>query len=113
MDTHGINHIHILVEDLERSLRFYSVFGFQRIAGHDDLHFLFRPGHKDVLTLRVAGEERGVDHFGLMLKDPSTLEDAIAELESAGGKVVERFVMNPGETPTAILEDPDGYRVQI
>lgn len=112
METHGLNHIHIQVADLDRSLRFYAVFGFQRLAGHDDLHFLFRPGHKDVLTLRVAGEGRDVDHFGFMLEDPASLDAAVAELEAVGGKLVEKFELT-GNTPSAILEDPDGYRVQI
>ena len=110
MEHHGLNHIHIVVSDLARSLRFYEALGYQRVAGHDDMHFLVRQGGSDILTLR-EGEGHEIDHFGFMLKDASTLDEAIEVLEKAGGKLVERLMVGPN--PSAILEDPDGYRVQI
>ena len=111
MKTHGLSHIHIGVQDLERSLRFYGAFGFQKVAEHDDLHFLVRPGTSDVITLRLGGEHE-VDHFGFMLQDPKDLDSAIAELERRGGKLIERMLIGPN-VPSAILTDPDGYRIQI
>lgn len=111
MNTHGLNHLHIAVQDLERSLRFYAAFGFQRAASHDSLVFLVRPGSSDILTLNV-GAKRGIDHFGFMLLDPSGLDTAIEKLEKCGGTLVERMTIGPG-IPSAIIADPDGYRVQI
>ena len=112
METHGLNHIHLHVRDLERSLRFYAVFGFRRVAGHDDLSFLVRPGFSDILTLRVSGMH-GVDHFGFLLKDAKQLDAAIAELEASGGRLLEKTTLEPGSLPSAFIADPDGYHVQI
>ena len=111
MDTHGLNHLHLHVRDFERSLRFYAAFGFQKIAQHEDIHFIARPGLPDVIALRVS-ETHGVDHFGFILKDAAQLDAAIAELERRGGRLMERVTLPLG-LPSAYLEDPDGYRVQI
>ena len=111
MKTHGLNHIHIAVKDLERSLRFYGAFGFQKVAAHDALHFLVRPGTSDVLTLNLEAEH-GVDHFGFLLEDPADLDAAIEELEHCGGKLIERTTIGP-DVPSAFIADPDGYRIQI
>ena len=111
METHGLNHIHLHVRDLERSLRFYGAFGFQQVADHEDTSFLVRPGFLDVIALHVSGTH-GVDHFGFILKDAARLDEAIAELERHGGSLIERTVLPLG-LPSAYLSDPDGYRVQI
>ena len=76
METHGLNHIHLHVRDLEKSLRFYAAFGFQKVTGHEDMSFLVRPGFSDVITLRVS-RMHGVDHFGFMLKDAARLCEAL------------------------------------
>ncbi len=112
METHGINHIHLHVRDLEKSLRFYEAFGFRKVAGHDDKSFLVRPGYTDILTLRLSGMH-GVDHFGIMLKDAAQLDAAIAELERCGGRLLEKTTLEPVGTPSAFIADPDGYHVQI
>ena len=112
METHGLNHIHLHVRDLEKSLRFYAAFGFQKVADHEDMSFLVRPGFSDVITLRGSGMH-GVDHFGFMLKDATQLDEAIAELERNGGRLIERTTLGPLNTPSAFLTDPDGYHVQI
>jgi catechol 2,3-dioxygenase-like lactoylglutathione lyase family enzyme len=111
MKTHGLNHLHIAVQDLEKSLRFYAAFGFVEVGSHDTLHFLVRPGSSDVLTLNTSAEP-GIDHFGFLLEDPSELDAAIAQLESCGGTLIERTTIGGG-IPSAFIADPDGYRVQI
>ncbi len=112
METHGLNHIHLHVRDLEKSLRFYEAFGFRKVADYEDKSFLVRPGYTDILTLRLSGMH-GVDHFGFMLKDAAGLDAAIAELESLGGQLLEKTILEPGGTPSAFVLDPDGYHVQI
>lgn len=111
METHGLNHLHLHVRDLETSLRFYAAFGFRKVTAHEDMSFLVRPGFSDILTLRASGQH-GVDHFGFLLKDANRLDAAIASLERSGGRLIERTTLPLG-TPSAFLADPDGYRVQI
>ena len=111
METHGLNHLHLNVREIEKSLRFYAAFGFHRIFQHEDIHFVARPGHSDVIALHVS-ETLGVDHFGFILKDAEQLDAAIAELERSGGRLLERTVLPIG-LPSAYVSDPDGYRIQI
>ena len=108
------------LRDLERSLRFYCEgFGMEVLLRKGaDTVFLRTPGRTESLTLKRepggrAGTRGGVDHFGFPLVDPARdLDAAIAHLERCGGTLVGREELAPG-LPTAFLEDPDGYRVQI
>src|SRR6266702_4344176 len=57
INSKGIFHTHLVVKDLERSLRFYSgLFGMQDIGYEDgDLVFLQTPGGRDLLALNPQG----------------------------------------------------------
>jgi catechol 2,3-dioxygenase-like lactoylglutathione lyase family enzyme len=61
VNSKGIFHTHLVVKDLERSLRFYSgLFGMKDIGFKDgDLVFLSTPGQQDLLALNPQGT-RGV-----------------------------------------------------
>ena len=109
--THGLNHIHLHVRDLAKSLRFYGAFGFEKVASHEDISFLVRPGFSDIIALHASGMH-GIDHFGFILKDAAQLDEAITELERCGGRLIERTTLPLG-TDSAFLTDPDGYHVQI
>jgi lactoylglutathione lyase len=113
-------HIHLRVSDLERSIRFYEqAFGLQVVMRHeaDKMAFLQTPGTGEIVTLREdpgdrVGDGGGIDHFGFPLVDARDLEDAIREVEAAGGRLIERETI-AGGYPTAFVADPDGYRIQI
>lgn len=89
--TAGIRHIHLLVADLERSIRFYGdAFGMEeKFHDGDDLVFLNTPGTHDSLALHlVRGDERvgesgGYEHFGITVLDRNPLDDAVAAVEAA------------------------------
>ena len=119
--TKGLYHLHLHVADLDRSLRFYTqVFGMKELfRDGPSMVFLQTPGSNDLLTLngdadqaRKAGVSAGVDHFGFDLAEGQGLEDAIAEVEKHGGKLLRR------NAPTeyrkyAYLSDPDGYTIEL
>ena len=118
--TQGLTHIHLIVRDMERSVRFYrKVFGMrERFRVSDELVFLNTPGSKDVITLHedpkmasLAGTSGGIAHFGFGLVD-ADLDAAIKEVEKAGGKLLER-----GEHTAGVLYayvcDPDGYVIEL
>src|SRR5687768_16479829 len=94
----GIRHIHLLVSDLERSIRFYGdAFGMtEKFRDGDDLVFLNTPGTHDSLALHLVtddtrvGESGGYEHFGITVIDRGALDDAITAIEAAGGKLVEK-----------------------
>ena len=119
--TRGLTHIHLVVRELERSLRFYkSVFGMQeRFRDGPKLVFLNTPGSVDLVTLnedpaeaRLAGVNAGVAHFGFRLTNTTDLDAAIAEVEAAGGRLIRRGEHSPG-VPFAYVEDPDGYLIEL
>jgi catechol 2,3-dioxygenase-like lactoylglutathione lyase family enzyme len=119
--TQGLTHIHLVVRDLERSLRFYeSVFGMQeRFRDGPKMVFLNTPGSQDLITLnedlaeaKLAGVNGGVAHFGFRLADSAALDTAIAEVEAAGGRLIRRGEHGPG-IPFAYVEDPDGYVIEL
>jgi catechol 2,3-dioxygenase-like lactoylglutathione lyase family enzyme len=119
--TQGLTHIHLVVRDLERSLRFYtSVFGMEeRFRDGPKMVFLNTPGSSDLITLNedpaeahLAGVNAGVAHFGLRLMSKADLDAAIAEVEAAGGKLIRRGEHSPGAS-FAYVQDPDGYVIEL
>ena len=120
MRHRGMIHIHLLVRDLERSIRFYrQAFGLAVVLRNqaERMAFLQTPGTGEIVTLRenesdLVGRCAGIDHFGFPLVDANELEDAIREVEAAGGRLIERATI-AGGYPTAFVADPDGYRIQI
>jgi catechol 2,3-dioxygenase-like lactoylglutathione lyase family enzyme len=121
IQTEGLTHIHLLVRDLERSLNFYKhVFGLEeQFWDGPSMVFLRTPGRRDTITLKhepgeqaLTGVCAGIAHFGFRLVDRGSLEAAISEVVSAGGKLVERGV-HPSKQPFAYVTDPDGYVIEL
>ena len=119
--TRGLTHIHLVVRDVERSLRFYrSVFGMEeRFRDGPKMVFLNTPGSEDLVTLnedpaeaRLAGVNAGVAHFGFRLEKSADLEAAIAAVEAAGGRLIRRGERGSGAF-FAYVEDPDGYVIEL
>jgi catechol 2,3-dioxygenase-like lactoylglutathione lyase family enzyme len=121
IETEGLTHVHLTVRDLEQSLRFYTgVFGMQeRFRDGPHMVFLNTPGSRDSITLNAdpaavatAGDSGGVAHIGFRLKDATALDDAIAQVERAGGRLVEQGEHAPG-IRYAYVADPDGYVIEL
>lgn len=119
--TQGLTHIHLVVRDLGRSLRFYrEVFGMEeRFRDGPHMVFLNTPGSIDLITLNqdpeevdLAGSKGGIAHFGFRLSNPSDLGAAITEVERAGGKLLSRGKHASG-APFAYVADPDGYIIEL
>jgi catechol 2,3-dioxygenase-like lactoylglutathione lyase family enzyme len=119
--THGLYHLHLVVRDLERSLRFYQgVFGMEeQFRAGPKMVFLRTPGSEDLITLNedareveLAGVNGGVAHFGFALAEGSDLDAAIRDVEVAGGKLLQRGEHAPG-LPFAYVSDPDGYVIEL
>jgi catechol 2,3-dioxygenase-like lactoylglutathione lyase family enzyme len=117
--SRGLNHININVRDVQRSVRFYrDAFGLEVKFWHgEDMAFLGTPGGQDVVTLYQAkpGEpigNGGITHFGFGLQDAHGLDESVAQVERAGGKLISRGEHAPGVL-FAFFEDPDGYVIEI
>lgn len=118
--TRGLTHIHLIVNDLNRSLEFYqSVFGMQeQFRVGSEMIFLNTPGSNDLITLhqgetnQETGASGGILHFGFQLQDKSEIDDAVNQVLAAGGKLKKRGEFTPG-MPFAYVEDPDGYEIEL
>jgi catechol 2,3-dioxygenase-like lactoylglutathione lyase family enzyme len=130
----GIFHTHLVVRDLDKSLRFYTgLFGMQDTGFKDgDLVFLSTPGKSDLLVLNpggrfgypqgcakeserekeLAGVQGGISHFGYMLPSLEDYERTIASVADFGGKLIVRCE-HGGMFSHTYLADPDGYVVEI
>jgi catechol 2,3-dioxygenase-like lactoylglutathione lyase family enzyme len=116
--TEGLTHLHLLVADLDRSLRFYQeAFCFEEMFRDGPaMVFLKPPNSSDTITLNEqparAGVAGGIDHFGFRLIDRTQLDDAIDTIERAGGHLIARGEHSPGH-PYAYVADPDGYTIEL
>ena len=118
--TSGLTHIHLMVNDLQRSLAFYQeVFGMTiRFWGSDELVFLNTPGSKDTIAIHQAeagqatGIGGGILHFGFQLSDNTELDQAVDAVVNAGGALKQRGEFMPG-VPFAYVSDPDGYEIEL
>lgn len=119
--TRGLHHIHLVVRDLPRALRFYqSVFGMEeQFRAGPYMVFLSTPGSDDLITLNQdaaeqdqAGQRGGIAHFGFKLSQGSDLDTAVREVERGGGRVIRRGEHAPG-VPFVYVADPDGYVIEL
>jgi catechol 2,3-dioxygenase len=119
--TEGLTHIHLVVRDLERSLRFYrDVFGMHELFREgSSMVFLRTPGAEDTVTLNadpalhhLAGDNGGIQHAGFRLIDKADLDRAVEEVIAAGGRLLRRGEHEPGH-PFAYVADPDGYTLEL
>lgn len=111
----ALNHLHLNVRDLERSVRFYKeAFGLvETFRPEPKLAFMSPPGSRDSLALDEASPigSQGVRHFGFKL-EVADLDRAIEQVKRAGGKLVSRG-KHAGRFPYAYVADPDGYEIEL
>jgi len=117
--SRGLRHINLNVSDLHRSLGFYQqAFGLEiQFWEGKRMVFLRSPGADDTITLCQAEKSMpvggaGVSHFGFGLAEKGKMDEAIAQVEQAGGKLLSRGNHAP-EVPYAYVSDPDGYVIEI
>jgi catechol 2,3-dioxygenase-like lactoylglutathione lyase family enzyme len=115
--TFGLTHVALAVQDAERAFAFYrDVFGMVAVYRGDGFIQAQTPGSRDVLVLEENGSRPagsgGIAHFGFRLMDPADIDQAVREVERAGGKILERGEFCQGE-PYLFCRDLDDYEIEI
>ena len=115
--TFGLTHLALSVDDVDRAFEFYAaVFGMVAVFRNDDFLQAQTPGARDVLVFERSKTSShgtgGVEHFGFRLTSAADIDHAAAEVEKAGGTIVEKGEFCPGE-PYLFARDRDGYLLEI
>lgn len=113
----GIDHIELIVRDIEASVAFFQKLGFQlltRTSHHGESAELQLPGpNQPIFEIhQVDGEENiGVNHIAFKVDNA---QSAYEELQNQGitSAKTPNFVQSTGRT-TINLRDPDGWRLQL
>ena len=104
-------HIHVAVEDLSRSIGFYSaLFDAKPTIVKPDYAKWMLEDPRANFAISTRGREPGLDHLGIQVEDETELHEVYARLRKAGGAVIEQ-----GETACCYaksekswIDDPAG-----
>ncbi len=103
------------VRDLEKAVKFYcDAFGLAEVFRSEQIVFVGLPGTDSALGILLDPERAGSgpQHIGFHVDHAVEHAAAITDVESAGGKVIERGEHGPG-IPFAVVADPDGNTFEI
>ncbi len=104
-------HVHVAVEDLDQSIRFYStLFGAEPAVVKPDYAKWMLDDPRVNFAISRRGEQRGVDHLGLQVDDRSELREISDRLDSAGREVYDRGEAHCcyARSDKAWVRDPQG-----
>lgn len=108
-----LNHVTLIVSDLERSMAFYRALGLVPIVHEAPRYARFVcPDGDETLSLEVTGAPPAVTGAQLYFECPR-LDETVAALQAAGL----RFTQEPTDMDylwrEAHLRDPDGHDVRL
>ena len=104
-------HVHVAVDDLAKSIRFYSsLFAAEPAVVKPDYAKWMLDDPRVNFAISTRGRPAGLDHFGIQVESKGELNDVCARLREAGSLVREE-----GETTCCYavsekswIEDPSG-----
>ena len=104
-------HVHVAVENLQRSIGFYSaLFDVAPAVVKSDYAKWMLDDPRVNFAISTRGRAPGLDHLGIQVEDKAELHEVYARLRRAGGTVVEQ-----GETACCYaksekswIDDPTG-----
>jgi len=84
-------HVHVAVDDLDRSIGFYSaLFDAQPAIVKPDYAKWMLDDPRVNFAISARGREAGLDHLGIQVENKSELHEVYARLRKAGGTIVEQ-----------------------
>jgi lactoylglutathione lyase len=126
LSIEAIAHVGIRVHDLERSLRFYQLLGFEKTKGPigpEPVAILMHPAGIEInlvlnavspdtpnVLMDVPGKAPGITHLALRCPD---VEAAAALLAAKGFPIKDGPVRFPGGALGVFVRDPDGIVIEL
>ena len=84
-------HVHVHVEDLKRSIGFYSqLFGVAPTRLEDDYAKWMLDDPRVNFAISTRGQQPGLDHLGIQVESSSELQEVYRRLREAGGSILEQ-----------------------
>lgn len=105
-------HVHLGVEDLDRSIAFYSgLFAAEpSVTKSDYAKWMLEDPRVNFAISRKDGATKGVEHLGIQVEDGAELARVYGRLAAAGGPVLEEGATTCcyAESEKSWIADPDG-----
>src|SRR5437868_5594743 len=84
-------HVHVSVDDLERSIGFYSaLFAAQPAVVKPDYAKWMLEDPRVNFAISTRGRQPGLDHLGIQVESEAELREVYGRLHAAGGNVIEQ-----------------------
>jgi len=84
-------HVHVAVEDLQRSIGFYSaLFAAQPTVVKTDYAKWMIDDPRVNFAISTRGRQAGLDHLGIQVEDKDELQEIYTRLHEAGGNIIEQ-----------------------
>ena len=104
-------HVHVAVDDLGKSIAFYStLFGTAPAVRQDDYAKWMLDDPRVNFAISTRGREPGLDHLGIQVEDANELNEVYARLREAGGNIIEQGVTACcyAKSEKSWIDDPAG-----
>ncbi len=106
-------HVHVAVEDLQASIRFYSeLFASKPIVLKDDYAKWMLEDPRVNFAISRRSERTGIRHLGIQVEDQAELAEVYSRLKRAGRPVLEEGVTICcyASSEKSWIEDPQGVK---
>ncbi len=106
-------HVHVAVEDLAASVRFYSeLFAAEPVVRKPDYAKWMLEDPRVNFAISERGAQTGIEHLGIQVEDRSELQEVYARLERAEGPVLEEGATTCcyAQSEKSWIEDPQGVK---
>jgi catechol 2,3-dioxygenase-like lactoylglutathione lyase family enzyme len=104
-------HVHVSVEDLPRSIGFYSaLFAAQPSVIKADYAKWMLEDPRVNFAISTRGRKPGLDHLGIQVEDTHELHEVYGRLRAAGGNIIEQgqTVCCYAQSEKSWIDDPAG-----
>ncbi|HEX5764210.1 MAG TPA: ArsI/CadI family heavy metal resistance metalloenzyme [Woeseiaceae bacterium] len=106
-------HVHVAVDDLETSTRFYSqLFAADPVVAKPDYAKWMLDDPRVNFAISARATRPGIEHLGIQVEDRDELAEIYQRLERAGGAVLEEGATTCcyAQSEKSWIEDPQGVK---